>query len=266
MAENAARSMRAVLERRTAHAAYWARRIASFSAVLFVVAGLGHRFGVVETVPLLNVLAVVGGLAVLALVLAFAGLVRIWRRGDRGVFSALGAVAIAFCVLAPFAVSGVRMAIHPAMFDISTDLAQPPQFSLALRERTPAMNPIEPIGPAAVKVQTDSYPAVAGRRYEYPKDRVLEAVNGIITERGWRLLGHMENADGHTVTIEAVASSFFLGFASDVVIRIFDDDSATFVDMRSASRYGGNDLGDNARRIVGFMSDLDDRMAALAGL
>jgi uncharacterized protein (DUF1499 family) len=51
-----------------------------------------------------------------------------------------------------------------------------------------------------------------------------------------------------------------------VAIRVFDDSSATFVDMRSASRYGRHDLGDNATRINRFLSDLDDRVAALAGM
>ena len=36
--------------------------------------------------------------------------------------------------------------------------------------------------------------------------------------------------------------------------------------MRSASRYGRHDLGDNAARIVGFLAELDAEIAAMAGV
>ena len=41
-------------------------------------------------------------------------------------------------------------------------------------------------------------------------------------------------------------------FPSDVSIRMTDEGESTYVDMRSASRYGRHDLGDNAARIAGF--------------
>ena len=57
--------------------------------------------------------------------------------------------------------------------------------------------------------------------------------------------------------IEAVALTPILHFASDVSIRITDEGATTYVDMRSASRFGRHDLGDNARRIAGFLTALD---------
>jgi len=35
--------------------------------------------------------------------------------------------------------------------------------------------------------------------------------------------------------------------------------------MRSASRYGRHDLGDNAERITAFLAELDQEIAAQAG-
>ncbi len=59
-------------------------------------------------------------------------------------------------------------------------------------------------------------------------------------------------------TIEAVAPTPIFGFIDDVVIRLeVTDDGSTQVDMRSASRSGEHDLGQNARRIKGFFTKLD---------
>ena len=62
--------------------------------------------------------------------------------------------------------------------------------------------------------------------------------------------------------LEAVATSLVLGFESDVVIRLAEEEDGTLVDMRAASRWGPHDLGANAALISTFMADLD---AALQG-
>ncbi len=64
--------------------------------------------------------------------------------------------------------------------------------------------------------------------------------------------------------VEAVASSFVMGFESDIVVRLIEGEDGTLVDMRSASRYGPHDLGSNADRIVAFLSDLDDALQGQA--
>ncbi len=59
-------------------------------------------------------------------------------------------------------------------------------------------------------------------------------------------------------TIEATARTAVFGFIDDVVIRLkVNDDGSTQVDMRSASRFGQHDLGENARRIRSFFAKLD---------
>jgi uncharacterized protein (DUF1499 family) len=67
------------------------------------------------------------------------------------------------------------------------------------------------------------------------------------------------------VTIDAVARSFALGLPADVAIRVSDDGDAVIVDMRSTSRYGRYDLGDNAARIVDFLAELDQEVAGQVG-
>ena len=47
--------------------------------------------------------------------------------------------------------------------------------------------------------------------------------------------------------------------------RLAADEDSTLVDMRSASRYGRHDLGDNAARIVAFFDALDREVAGRTG-
>jgi len=61
-------------------------------------------------------------------------------------------------------------------------------------------------------------------------------------------------------TLEAQASTLIFGFLDDVVVRLRETADGTRVDMRSASRVGAHDLGENARRIRRFFADLDARL------
>ena len=60
--------------------------------------------------------------------------------------------------------------------------------------------------------------------------------------------------------VETQARTFYLGFTSDIVIRLIDEGDTTFVDMRSASRYLTRDFGTNAAFITDFMDALDTEM------
>lgn len=71
--------------------------------------------------------------------------------------------------------------------------------------------------------------------------------------------------DGDERYIEALATSAVFGFATDVVVRLVEEDDRTVVDMRAASRYGRHDLGANAALIEDFLRDLDDALQGLAG-
>ncbi len=65
--------------------------------------------------------------------------------------------------------------------------------------------------------------------------------------------------------MEALAHTLILAFPVDVAIRVSDEGGSSYVDMRSNSRYGLYDFGDNAARIAAFLNDLDMQTATLAG-
>jgi uncharacterized protein (DUF1499 family) len=257
--------VRARFEPKTSGAALWSRRIALFSLVLFIVSALGHRRGYIDTFDFLWVLLLVAALALVALLLVAASFRRIWVRGDRGGGAAAVAVLVSLVVLVPFAVTGVRFFLYPRLSDISTDLVSPPALAAAGQARHGHMNPVEPIGRQAAAAQVAAYPEITGRRYGASSEDVLKAVDRVIAAKGWKTVSHAPLMDGEReYTLEAVARTFLLGFPSDVAIRLTDEGESTYVDMRSASRYGEGDFGYNAASISGFLNALDAEMAGQA--
>jgi len=250
--------MAAFPQRRVSKTAGWARRLSAFSLVLLVTAGVGHRYGLVETFGFLWTLALVAALALAGLVLAIGGFSQLWRNGDKAGKASLAATLLSLLVLAPYAGAGWLYVTLPALTDISTDLVEPPAFTIAPRLRTAQMNAIGPITPEAAALQMRAYPHVAGRRLDASVERVLAALAPVVAARGWRVHGPMPVSAGGRgeIVIEMEAPSLVLRLPADAVLRLTDEEETTFVDMRMASPYGPHDLGSNARRIETFMAAL----------
>ncbi len=65
---------------------------------------------------------------------------------------------------------------------------------------------------------------------------------------------------GNVATLEATAPTPVFGFSDTVVVRLRGSPQGTEVDMRSASKIGEHDLGQNARRIRSFLTKLDSEL------
>jgi hypothetical protein len=250
--------MAVFLEQRTTRAAGWTRRTGAFSLTLLITAGFAHRYGLLETPVFFWVLAVTAAIACLALGFAAIGFGRFWNNGDLGGADLGVGVVLALIVLAPFLVGGYRALTLPALVDVSTDAEDPPALTRAAAERDAGMNLVEPISSADAVSQIKAYPTVTGRRYDLPFEQGLEIVESVLKARGWTMRpgGLIDPASGD-VTIEASASTLLLALPIDLSIRIIDEAGSAYVDMRSASRYGPHDLGDNAARIAAFLEDLE---------
>ena len=251
------------VETRRSHAAPWARRAALLSVAVLVVAMGAHWLQVLETPAFFWAMAVVAGLAVLALVLAAAGMPKVWYRSFHGGADLIVAVLFAVLVLAPLCAAAWWALSHPPLTDISTDLEDPPSFAAALHSRRAGMNPVMTPNEEWRSEQLAAYPNVSGRRYAAPIESVREAVERTFDARGWGILGPYIVGTGIEFSVEATVYSPVLALPSDVVVRLVEDGDATFVDMRSASRYGQTDFGENAARIEAFLKDLDVAVAAM---
>jgi uncharacterized protein (DUF1499 family) len=89
-----------------------------------------------------------------------------------------------------------------------------------------------------------------------PKDKVFESARQAIQDMGLQLTG----ADLAAGRLEASDTSFWYGFTDDLVVRITETPQGTRVDVRSKSRVGRSDLGQNAKRVRAFLQRLQSQV------
>lgn len=257
--------MRFRYERLFSRSATWSLRLSVFAAALLVYSVVLYRLGSVPAVALFWLLGIDGLVALAGIAFALLGFKDVWQRGDKGIARAAGGLLVAAIVLAPFGISGYRAVVYPRLYDISSDVDDPPPFIAPATQRSPSMNPVGPMSPDALTLQSAAYPDVTGRRYDGSPDMILPAVMAVIEAKGWTVTATRGTpGQDDEILVEALAHTRFLALPVDVVIRLTDEGGTTFVDMRSASRYIRHDFGDNARRITDFMSALDNEVQGTA--
>lgn len=151
----------------------------------------------------------------------------------------------------------------PAIHDISTDLADPPQFRmLAVRtdnldqipgEKEPEMHGMNPLQRWAA-IHGKAYGDIRSVRIAMPVAEVIAKAERLASVRDWEIAV----ADPVEGRLEATDTSRLFRFKEDIVIRVrpTEDGTGSIVDMRSISRVGVNDLGVNAKRVRSFLADL----------
>lgn len=221
--------------------------------VLPVLGGLGTRVGVwffgigVLLVPLGLLLGIIGTVQ---------GLIALRRQRRAGQppaiaatgtgLSALGAVYLAGVVLSAFTVAPIH--------NVSTDIEDPPEFTVAASLRAETDNPLsydsETIGP----LQREGYPDLGPLDMDMSRDQAYELVRGVLVDMGLDLVREAPEQG----EIEAVATTFWFGFQDDLVVRLRETDGGTRMDVRSVSRVGVVDLGANAERIFEIIGRVQD--------
>lgn len=231
--------------------------------MLLATVWIGHHFGMVETIGYLWILGLTALIAASALLFAIFAFARLWNDGDRGGRDLTLGALLALLTLAPYALVAWWLTAYPALRDLSTDLDDPPRLEVS--SRTAEMNALVPATPGEKRLQAENYPLVTTHRYDLPFEDVLAAVEAVVARQGWRVEPMPASVGQAQITTNAIASSFVLELPADIAIRVSDEGEAALVDMRSASRYGRYDLGDNAARIERFLSELDQEVAGRIG-
>jgi hypothetical protein len=256
----------AYIEPRRAGAASLGRWLAVFALMLLVMAFVAHRRDMIATPDFLLVMAIGSVVAALALLFCLVAFVRVWVRGDLGAGAALLGALLALVALVPFAFASYCVLAYPALADISTDWQNPPSMQAAARARQPGMNTLAPLSSTAIAQQEAAYPEITGRLYDFSFARTRAAAQSLAETLGWRLADRSETVgEIDAVTLEYEGRDWLLSLPFDVALRIRNTADGTYVDMRSASRYGSHDLGANAARIRSFLDELDIAMAAEVG-
>jgi uncharacterized protein (DUF1499 family) len=143
----------------------------------------------------------------------------------------------------------------PPIHDISTDTENPPPFVAIAPLRADAPNPVEYAGPEAASRQRQAYPEIQPVVVGLPPDTAFVRALAAARAKRWEIV-EANAAEGR---IEATDRTFWFGFYDDVVIRITPSGTGSIVDVRSKSRVGRGDMGTNARRIRGYLRELQSR-------
>jgi len=241
--------------------ATWSGRLALFALAVAVLSVIILRSGLLEIVPALATFAAALIFAGLAVLLALASFVVIWRQGLAGLGYALLALFLGLLLLAYPSYLGYRASKLPAITDITTDPANPPRFDVLARLR-PRGRTNYP-GAATAEQQRAAYPDIAPLQLAVPPKVAYDVVLELATKRKWLLVDTRPPAAGRREgVIEAVARTPIMGFRDDVVIRVSPLGQGSRVDVRSASRYGLHDFGTNAARVRSLLEDIDDGVSS----
>ncbi len=184
-------------------------------------------------------------LALVGVVIGVISLLRLRKLGERLVLAAHGA---GLSLLAGLYLASLVATVFlvPPIHNVSTDIADPPQFVHAQSLRQEHENSLdydsEIIGP----MQREGYPDVKPLVMELSADEMYGRVRHILMDMGMEVTRE-EPAQGE---MEAVASTFWFGFKDDLVVRLRAVEGGTRMDLRSVSRVGIVDLGANADRIM----------------
>ena len=147
---------------------------------------------------------------------------------------------------------------YPYIHDITTDFDNPPQFTFAeeLRNSEAGSSPITYDGSMKVKrgpftgtlseLQKEHYPNISNFIIKKPISELKKIIEVVMLSNGMKISGYNEE----NFTIEGIEKSTFFGFTDDVAIRMLKvGGGEVLIDIRSKSRQGASDLGQNAKRI-----------------
>ncbi|MBC7282154.1 DUF1499 domain-containing protein [Hoeflea sp.] len=166
-------------------AASWSRRLGRFALLLAFMALLLHRGGILVLPNAVAAVLLASFLAVIVLGLAIIGFLMLWQIGAKGGHAAFSGMVMALMVLGPVGFAAGRYVQLPRIHDVSTDIADAPQW-LEEPPITPSWLPrSNGDDPAARALQAAAYPQVTGRRYDGAIDRVILAVRAVTQENKW---------------------------------------------------------------------------------
>lgn len=110
--------------------------------------------------------------------------------------------------------------------------------------------------------KTPEYPVVVPRQYPTSKDRVFDAaLHAVGRMPRWTLVSSRPEQGA----ISAEATTRLFRFVDDVTIHCAEQNGVTLVNVRSASRVGRGDFGQNARNVRAFFDELDRQLGDRTG-
>lgn len=240
----------------TSRLAVWSLRLVVVGSASAGVAVLAARSDWLDGVQAVTGLMIGLGIVALGMLVALAAGTTIWFSGYRGGrFAAMALVLGAVVSAYPAALAAIGWSL-PAIADITTDPSDPPRFDIAAMARPASANPIA-YPTAFASIQRRLYPDIRTIEVDLPPSDVNDIVTEMIEGQRWRVLDQVDyRGPEREGRVEMVTRSLVLGLRDDIVIRIRSVGGRSRIDMRSAARYGRQDFGVNARRVVTALDEM----------
>ncbi|UNE54907.1 DUF1499 domain-containing protein [Bartonella machadoae] len=243
-------------------AAVWSPRFSGLAFFILLFSVFLQRFSVIHVVDFIILTVISACCIIVSLFLAFKALYSLWVFGALGGMKALKGIIYSLITGTPLMLFFGFWFALPALHDVSTDTQRPPAFFRTTRPNDAL--PLKSVLTEQTALQMLQWPEMSGRRYDGSPERIRKLVLNVLETYDWPIVAQREfTGKENEIYIETMAKTFYLGFISDIVIRLTDEGDTTFVDMRSASRYLLRDLGTNAAFIIDFMDALDTEVASL---
>jgi len=241
--------------------------------LLFVSAALGVKLGLWGWKFGLSTLTAKAGplVLILGLMTALMALLAVFLiKPRKGMVIAVVGLLVPLLGFGKLAKTRSTVAKLPFIHDVTTDTQDPPVFGEIIMAERAAIKDVNtadykgkmaPIkhrdgtdGEALVSaLQTQAYPAVRPLILNEPKEVVFKDILTTVKSMGWEI----KEREAQQGRIDATETSFWYGFEDDITIRLrASEGGGTIVDVRSLSRVGGSDLGENAKRINAFLDRL----------
>jgi uncharacterized protein (DUF1499 family) len=226
--------------------------VAAVGLVLVAIAGPAYRFGMLalpNAFVLLQWAEYVGlaavGVSVVAAALAYRRRARV-----RMLVAAVGLILGLAAFGIPFDWRQRAQAAAP-IYDITTDLENPPDFDAVVPLRGDAPNRLE----RTINVdrqQRQSYPDLGPVVLPIPIEQAFNRALTAARDAGWEIVT-AEPASGR---IEATDTATWFGFEDDIVVRLTPWGAGTRIDVRSVSRFAEGDARRNPERIREYLARL----------
>ncbi|WP_039760317.1 DUF1499 domain-containing protein [Bartonella queenslandensis] len=243
-------------------AAVWSPRFGGLAFFILLFSIILQRFSVLNVSDFIILIGISTCCVIVSLFLAIKALHSLWVYGALGGMKALKGIVYSLITATPLMLFFGLWFTLPALYDISTDTQNPPAFFRATRPHDAL--PLKSTLAEQETLQMSQWPEISGRRYDGSPQRIRESVLNVLEAYDWPIVAQREfKGKENEIYLETRAKTFYLGFISDIVIRLTDEGNTTFVDMRSASRYLPRDFGTNAAFIIDFMDALDTEIASL---
>ncbi|MDC1311695.1 DUF1499 domain-containing protein [Burkholderiales bacterium] len=232
--------------------------LAVLCAVAAVGSGFGYRLGLWHFRTGFEILKwsfFVSG-ATLLILLACMFFVQTKTRAD----SLIGVAGIVICLVLVYVPYSWKRTLdaYPYIHDITTDTLNPPNFVIVGELRSGEDHSLEYDGPEVADLQIKAYPDLKTLVLTGDMVNIMELSETVLTEMGLEIV----SVDSGSGLIESVATTLLFGFKDDMVIRFSENEGAQIkIDVRSKSRVGKSDLGQNAKRIRKFLEGLTARHA-----